>query len=247
MNDPIEKARKAGYATPSYPKRFYETVSVVPEGDGFGVLLDKAPVRTPLKRALVLPNEDLAEVVAGEWRAHEEYINPYLMPLSRLANSAIDQISDGPEQVIDEICGFVGTDMLCYRADEPDGLVASQKQHWDPVLRDIEQMLDVKFVLINGINHQEQSPDTMRIFKSVIAMASPFQIAAMQLITTLTGSGLLAYGLYGGALTQSSGWDVAHVDEDWQILQWGADAEARDRRAGRLLEFNAACNVFRLS
>jgi len=247
VNDPIEKARKAAYETNPYPKRFYETVSVKTEDAGFGVLLDKAPVRTPLKRVLVLPNTDFAEMIAGEWDAHEEYINPYTMPLTRLANSAIDQIADDTEQVVDEITGFVGSDMLCYRADEPELLVDRQKAHWDPVLREIEQMLDVTFVLINGIKHQRQADETIRVFKSALALATPFQLAAMQLITSLTGSGLLAYGLYAGALGQAAAWDAAHVDEDWQISQWGADADARDRRAARLLEFNAACNVLRVS
>jgi len=246
MDDPIEKARKAAYETNPYPKRFYETVTIVPEGAGFGVMLDEAPVRTPLKRGLVLPNADLAEMIAGEWEAHEERINPYIMPLTRLANSAIDQIADDTQQVVDEITGYVGSDMLCYRADEPELLATRQREYWDPILHDIEQMLDVKFVVINGINHQRQADETIRIFKSSIALASPFQLAAMQLVTSLTGSGLLAYGLYAGALGQATAWDAAHVDEDWQISQWGADAEARDRRATRLLEFNAACNVLRV-
>ena len=244
MDDPIEKARKAAYETNPYPKRFYETVSVVPKGDGFGVMLDEAPIRTPLKRALVLPNADLAKMIAGEWQAHEEYINPYIMPLTRLANSAIDQIADDAEQVVNEITGFVGSDMLCYRADGPELLAARQREYWDPILHDIEQMLDVKFAVINGIKHQSQAVETIGIFESSITQASPFQLAAMQLVTSLTGSGLLAYGLYAGALGQATAWDAAHVDEDWQISQWGADAEARDRRAARLLEFNAACRVF---
>lgn len=244
MDDPIAKVRKAASEINPYPKRFYETVTVVPEGAGFGVMLDEAPVRTPLKRGLVLPNTDLAEMIAGEWEAHEEHINPHIMPLTRLANSAIDQIADDADQVVDEITGFVGSDMLCYRADEPELLVANQKEHWDPILRDIEQMLDVVFVVINGIKHQRQADETIRVFKSSLSLASPFQLAAMQLITSLTGSGLLAYGLYAGALGQATAWDAAHVDEDWQISQWGADAEARDRRAARLLEFNAACRVF---
>jgi chaperone required for assembly of F1-ATPase len=66
-------------------------------------------------------------------------------------------------------------------------------------------------------------------------------------ITTLTGSGLLALALERGAIEPEAAWAAAHVDEDWQIAQWGRDDDALERRAYRRAEFEAATTVLRLT
>ncbi len=78
-------------------------------------------------------------------------------------------------------------------------------------------------------------------------MKDIWRLGALSVITTLTGSGLLALALAHGALAPDAAWAAAHVDEDWQMAQWGRDDAALERRAYRRAEFEAAVAVLRLA
>lgn len=233
--------------TPSLPKRFYKEVAIGEEGGRPTLLLDGKPVRTPGKAPLAAPTMALAEAIADEWRAQGERIDPRTMPLTKLANSAIDGIEGRAESVIEDIVGHAGSDLLCYRATGPEGLLAEQAKHWDPVMAWAKDVLDAPLKLAGGIVHVTQPEESLAKIRARLEGFDAFALGALHVMTSLTGSALLALGVALGRLTPDEAWTAAHVDEDWQISQWGEDAEAKDRRAARRREFDAAARTLELS
>ena len=241
--DPRESARRG--ARPKLRKRFYSQAHVgEAEAGGFPLLLDGKPVKTPARRALTAPTAPLAQTIADEWNAQAELIDPARMPLTRLANAVIDEVADALKPVVDEVAQYLGSDLLCYRADAPPGLVERQAQHWDPVLAWAHEALGARFMLAQGVMAITQPGEALAAARAKIP-AEPWRLGAVSLITTLTGSALLALALERGALEPEAAWAAAHVDEDWQMSQWGRDAAALERRAYRYAEFAAAVAVLR--
>jgi len=244
--DPMVSARQGARA--SLRKRFYKQASVgdaAGEG-GFCVLLDGKPVKTPVRRALAAPVRALAEAIAREWDAQQDVIDPAAMPLTRLANAAIDAVADHAAAVTDEVARYLGSDLLCYRADAPPGLVARQAEHWDPVIAWARDALGARFVLIEGIVFAAQ-PDEAIVAARAAIPSDIWRLAAVASITTLTGSALLALALARGAVDADAAWAAAHVDEDFQMSSWGRDDQALERRAFRRADFDAAVAVLRLA
>jgi chaperone required for assembly of F1-ATPase len=221
------------------PKRFYKQVSVAPAESGFAVHLDGRPVKTPLKRSLVMPGETMAEAVAAEWDAQGTHINPAAMIMTKLANTAIDRVSGDEARIIGEIVDFAGSDLICYRADRPEGLVSRQAAHWDPVLEWVRAAHGCKFVCVAGVMRAEQPSVSLETLRAVLAGEGAYRLTAIHNLTTLTGSALIAIKVAAGALDPQAAWLAAHVDEDWQIEQWGEDEEASARRAARKADFDA--------
>ena len=219
------------------------------ERDGaFALLLDGRPARTPARRPLAVPTRALGEALAAEWQAQGAEIDPSSMPLTRLVNSAIDGVADRREAVIDDLVRYAGSDLLCYRAGEPERLVAAQGAAWDPVLAWAREALGARFRLAEGVMHVEQprrrSPPCA---EGSSGCHSPFALAALHAMTTLTGSVLLALAHADGAIDAGAAWEAAHVDERHQESLWGEDEEAGRRRARREAEFRAASDLYRLA
>ncbi|CAH1666735.1 ATP12 family chaperone protein [Chelatococcus asaccharovorans] len=234
--------------TPSLPKRFYTLAGVETRPDGFALVLDGRGARTPGRRPLVLPTQVLAEAVAAEWEAQEGVIDPRRMPLTRLANSAIDGVADNGEAVAAEVIRYAGSDLLCYRADHPEKLVTRQAALWDPVLAWAREELGARFILAAGVMHVTQPDAALEaVAARVERYSAPFSLAALNVMTTLTGSVLLALAVAEGHLSPAEAWAAAHVDEDFQIAAWGEDEEASARRAARWHDFAAAARLFALS
>lgn len=233
---------------PPLPKRFYQSVSVGEEGGAFTVLLDGKTMRTPAKRLFALPVRALAEIAAHEWDAQPGEIDPATMPMTRLANLAIDRVAETASETAEEVKRYAASDLVLYRADEPEGLVAEQARHWDPVLRWANEALDANFVLASGVNFVTQPDSALQIVaKAIDGFAPPFALAALASVTQLTGSALIALMLAHGRLTPVEAWNAAHVDEDWNVRRWGEDREAAAKRALRLLEFEAAARMLSLT
>ena len=157
--DPEESARRS--MRPNLKARFYQTATVGEGPEGFQVLLDGRPVRTPARAFLAAPVRDLSQAIAAEWDAQQDKVDPAAMPLTRLANSIIDGIVPSPQPVAAEIEKYLGTDMMFYRAASPDGLVASQRQHWDPTVEWAREKLGARFVLVEGVMHVAQPPEAI--------------------------------------------------------------------------------------
>lgn len=242
--DPTESARRN--MRPQLRKRFYEKAGAGEGDGGFTVLLDGKPVRTPARRALAAPSKKLAQALAAEWEAQVDVIDPALMPLTRLANVIIDAVADAPAPIAEEIEKYLGSDLVCYRAGEPEGLVKLQTQHWNPLLTWAREELDARFMLAEGITYVAQ-PDTAIAAAAKVIPQGPWKLGATASITTLTGSALIALALAQGHLSLEAAWDAAHVDEDWQMSQWGRDEIALARRAYRLKDMQAAALVLKLA
>lgn len=232
---------------PELPKRFYKLAEAVRgDGGGFTVLLDGRPVRTPAKNVISVPSESLAQELAGEWNAQESVVDPATMPLTRLVNSALDGVAREADAVRDEIVKYAGSDLLCYRAEGPERLVALQGDSWGPVLTWARDTLGARFVLAEGVVFAAQPQEALDAVRRPIEDIDIFRLAAASAVTTLTGSALLALALLGGRLTAEEAWAAAHVDEDWNIEQWGVDEEAAVRRDLRYREMAAAVRVMEL-
>jgi chaperone required for assembly of F1-ATPase len=240
--DPEEAVRRATRAPRR--QRFYTRAGVVEAPDGFVITLDDKPVRTPSGRALAAPNREIADGIVAEWDGQQETIDPLTMPLTRLANSVIDAVVDRVEAVIDDVAKYFGSDLLFYRAGHPEALVAREAAHWDPIVFWAADALGAHFILAEGIVHVRQ-PDSAIAAARAALPTNAWSIAALHVVTTLTGSALLALALMRGVIDQDQAWAAAHVDEDWNIEQWGRDEEVAARRAARRVDFRAAAAVLK--
>lgn len=213
LSDPDPVRRAQIQMKTHLPKRFYKVASVVPVEDNFAVHLDGKPVRTPARAFLTLPTERAAGLVAEEFDAQREFIDPVTMPVMRLVNTALDGVANDPQAVLEDILRFASTDMLCYRADTPQGLVDRQNAHWDPVVDWARSALSARFNLAEGVIHVEQPRESIAVLGAHLAQrADPLRLAALHLMTSLTGSALLALAADFGELDAEAVWLAAHVD-----------------------------------
>ena len=239
--DPEEAVRRAT-RTPRR-KRFYKEAGTAAADGGFAVTLDGKPIRTPSGRQVVAPASAIAEKIAAEWNAQVETIDPLTMPLTRFANS-VAEVTDRVDAVADDVAKYLGSDLLFYRAGHPEGLVAREAAHWDPIVFWAAETLGAHFMLAEGIVHVRQ-PDSGIAAARAGFPDDPWSIAALHVVTTLTGSALLALALTHGVRDPDQVWAAAHVDEDWNIETWGIDEEVAARRAARLVDFQAATRILR--
>jgi chaperone required for assembly of F1-ATPase len=227
------------------PKRFYSQVEIKRNGT-FAILLDGRPLKTPLKRDLILPSAPLAKAIAAEWAAQGERIDPEQMLITKLANTAIDRVAGDRRRVIGELVQYASSDLVCYRAAEPESLAARQGELWDPVLTWAEETLGVGFFAIQGVVHKPQPEDALRAVARYLGQFDAMSLSALYNLTTLAGSVLIALALESGFLEPERAWLAAHVDEDWQIERWGRDEDAAQRRSRRREEFDATVNFLNL-
>jgi chaperone required for assembly of F1-ATPase len=244
--DPIKSARQA--MRPAAPKRFYDAVGVAERDGAFLLTLDGRPARTPGRHLLAVPTRALGEALAEEWQAQGAAIDPARMPLTRLVNSAIDGVAGSMSEVAEDIVKYVRSDLTCYRAGEPDRLVAEQAAAWDPILAFAYEALGARFALSEGVTFVAQPEAAVAAVRARIdEERSPFRLAALHVMTTLTGSALIALAHASGRLTAADAWAAAHVDERFQERVWGEDAEAMNRRVRREADFNAASRLYFLA
>lgn len=229
------------------PKRFYKDVGLGATLGGFTILLDGRPVKTPTRNDLLLPREALATAIAAEWAAQGAHIDPASMPLTKLANTAIDRVRGREDEIAGEITAYAGSDLVCYRAGRPASLVARQAAAWDPVLAWAEDQLGARFVLITGLMPKPQPTGSIGKVRAALAAFDPFALCALHNMTTLSGSALLCLAHAMGQFDLETIWAAAHVDEDHQIAAWGADEGAAIRRAGRWREMQAAGRLLQLA
>jgi len=237
--DPVAAAQSA--MRNKLPKRFYENATVLERDGLFHVALDGKTARTPARNPLAVSSRPVAEALAAEWQAQVERIDPARMPLTRLVNSALDGVADQHVAVRAEIVRYAGSDALCYRASEPEALVARQDEVWEPIRRHVETLIGARFVLTQGVIFAEQPAGTLDAFAGhVDAIPAPLALAGAHNVMTLTGSALVMLALADGHLDADAAWNAAHLDEDYQIGIWGQDEEAAERRVIRRGEFDAA-------
>jgi chaperone required for assembly of F1-ATPase len=240
--DPEEAVRRT--ARGLRRKRFYAHAGVAAAEGGFAITLDDKPIRTPSGRQVTVPVQEIAGAIAGEWNAQHEFIDPLTMPFTRLANSVVEAVVDRVDAVTEDVVKYFRSDLLCYRAGHPDALVAREAALWDPVLFWAANALGAHFILAEGIVHVRQ-PDAAVAAARAALPWDPWSIAALHVVTTLTGSALLALALFHRVIDADQVWTAAHVDEDWNIEKWGVDEEVAARRVARLVDFRAAASILK--
>lgn len=217
-------------------KRFWTDVTVADRA----VALDGRPVRTPGRAPLVLATDALAGLVAAEWRGVGETLDPREMPLTGLANAAIDRVAPDPARFAADLARYGESDLLCYRADAPDDLVERQAAAWDPPLDWARRRYDVHFTVASGVMHQAQPPATIARLREAVTAQDAWTLAALSPVVTLTGSLVLALALVERAMARDAIWAAATVDEAWQAERWGVDPLAAEAAADRRRAFDAA-------
>ncbi len=228
-------------------KRFYKDVATAASGDGFAILLDKRPIKTPARAALILPNAVLAEAVAEEWRAQGEEIDPASMAMTGFANAAIDRVAPDRDVFAKPIAAYAETDMLCYRAEVGDPQAEKQNAEWEPLLRWAEQRYDVVFTRIAGISYKDQPAATLARMSEAVLAQDDFTLAAMNPLTTISGSLVCTLALLEGQIDTETLWPIVNLEELWQAELWGEDAEALATREANRMKFEAAARFCELA
>ena len=213
------------------PRKFWTDVTVRADGDGWSVYLDERPLRTPAKAALLAPTSAMAEAVAGEWRAQDETIDPGTMPFTGSLNATLDKIIPNPVPVADMLAGYAETDLLCYRAGNPDALVVRQAETWDPFLDWAAETHDARLVTTAGVMPGTQPADAVAKLARAVHDLDPYDLTAAHDLITLSGSLILGLAAIAGQIDGETLWSAARLDESWQIEQWGPDEEAESLAA----------------
>ena len=228
-------------------KRFYKQVSVGQNEEGWRVLLDGRGLKTVSGRAQALPTQALAEALAEEWADQGDEIDPASFVLRDMADYAIDVVGQDRSDAIRSLVAYAGTDTLCYRAEPDEPLHERQLEVWEPLLHAAEQRWDVHFERIDGIMHRPQPAATLTRMEAVLAAESDHVLAAVNTLTNLASSLVIALAALAPEADADALWDVANLEEDWQASLWGKDAEAEERRAQRLAVFETAMRYARLA
>ena len=209
------------------PKRFWKSAQVVAEGDAFTVTLDGRPIRTPGKAPLLLPSRAMAVAVAAEWDDQGATVDPRTMPFTRSANSAIDKVAPRRAEVAEMLAAYGDADLLCYRAPEPEALVARQAALWDPLLERAARELRAPLAPRTGVVHLPQAPEALAALSARVHAMDPFQLAGFHDLVSLSGSLVLGFAAALDWQDPDALWTLSRLDELWQEEQWGADDEAQ--------------------
>jgi chaperone required for assembly of F1-ATPase len=223
-------------------KRFWKEA----RAEGGQVLLDGRPVRTPKRNLLTVPNMALAEALATEWNAVGEELHPRALPLTGLANAAIDIVAADHVAFADNLARYGETDLLAYRATSPDALIERQASEWDPLLDWVRARYDVHVDVVRGIVHQPQPEATAARLREATVARTDHELAALSPIVTIGGSLVVGLALIGRAFDSEQLWSAVNLDELWQEELWGKDALAAEARAARRGEWDAAVRFLEL-
>jgi chaperone required for assembly of F1-ATPase len=227
-------------------KRFWKEATAVACDGGFTVHLDDRPVRTPLKTPLAVPTLAMAQAIAAEWDAQTGLIKPQTMPVTRSANSAIDKIVPQFDEVATLLAAYGASDLICYRAEAPQALVARQAQAWDPIIAWAADALHAPLVATAGIVPIEQSAASLDQLQSRVFALDAFRLAGLHDLVAISGSLVLAFAVTYRRLSAEDAWALSRIDETWQRELWGEDEEAAELEAHRRRGFLAADRFYQL-
>jgi chaperone required for assembly of F1-ATPase len=227
-------------------KRFWKRVEVAREEDGWAVRLDGRPVRTPARAALHVPSERLAQAIAEEWRGVGETVDPRAMPLTGIANAAIDRVAAVRQAFAGGLAHYAEADLACYRSEWPPELLRRQAEAWDRLLGWARRRYDVDFATTSGLMHVPQPQATVERLAHAVAAVDPFRLAALSPLVTIGGSLVAGLAVLEKALTPEQAWESVSIDERWQLEQWGSDAEAVVALENRRRDFFAAARFLEL-
>ncbi len=227
-------------------KRFWTLAEVVETGDGYGIALDGRRVKTPARVDLAVPDRGLAQAIAEEWHDCGAEIDLRAMPLTGLANAAVDRVAADPASFAATLAEYAKGDLLCYRADAPQLLIDRQAAQWDPLLAWARRRFDVDFAITTGIMHVDQPAATVQRLAHAVAVLAPFTLAGLSPLVTIGGSLVTVLALIEGEVSVAAAWDAVSVDDAWQVEKWGADEEAVAALERKRHDFEAAARFLSL-
>ena len=227
-------------------RRFWKDVTAERVGDGWAIELDGRPVKTPARVALAVPTQGLAEAIAEEWRSVGEKIDPRAMPLTGLANAAIDRVAPQRQAFADGLARYAEADLACYRAEGPMGLITRQEESWDRLLAWGRRRFDVDFATTTGLTHVTQPAATVERLAHEVSALDAFRLAGLSPLVTIGGSLVGALAVLEKAMTPEQVWDAVSLDDQWQLERWGSDAEAEAALENRKRDFLAAARFLEL-
>lgn len=212
-------------------KRFYKQAAAAAAEDGYTVVLDGRPVRTPAKAPLVMPSEALAEAVAAEWQEQAETIDPQAMPLNNLVCTAIDIVTPHRPAIVEELADFGAHDLLCYWTDETGELLRRQQRLWQPLLDWAGEDLKAPLQKTCGITPQVQAPESLAALKLAVEEHSDMELTGLAAAVKAAGSLVIGLALSRDRIDAAAAIELSQLDELYQAELWGEDAEAVQRRA----------------
>lgn len=236
--DPVRAARASQRR--DLPRRFYKQVSTETRAEGEVLLLDGRPARTRARNILAVETPAAAALLVAEWAGQGEIIDPSTMPVTRILHAVIDHVAAAHAAVVADILKYAGSDLVCYRAGEPERLVELEAQHWDPVLAHARDTYGARFILVEGIGFVAQPEAALAALEAPIARRKGAALAALHVLTTISGSALIALGVADRAISPEAGFAAGEVDGDFEVSVWGQDDEGAAFRAARRVDFLAA-------
>lgn len=227
-------------------KRFWKSAATVPVDGGFAIELDGRRVKTPARAELIAPGRALANAIAAEWNECGEQVDPGGMPLTGLANAAIDRVAPDRDEFAAGLARYAESDLTCYRAEGPATLVARQTESWDALLAWARRRYDVDFECVSGVMHVAQPAETVRKLGHAVATLDPFQLAGLSPLVTIGGSLIAGLAVLEEMMPAEDAWEAVSLDDRWQLEQWGDDPEARAALDARRRDFLAAARFLEL-
>jgi chaperone required for assembly of F1-ATPase len=227
-------------------KRFWKSAAAVEMDRGYAVELDGRPVKTPARAELAVPTSALAEAIAAEWNDSPEEVDPRTMPLTGLANAAIDRVAPDKDAFAAGLARYGESDLTCYRAEGPETLVKRQTESWDALLGWARRRYDVDFATCSGVMHVPQPEETVRKLGHAVAMLDAFRLAGLSPLVTIGGSLVAGLAVLEKMMPASEAWEAVSLDDRWQMEQWGADAEAEAALDARRRDFLAGARFLEL-
>ena len=229
-------------------KRFYKSVSVEtrPESSTLAVMLDQKPVQTPARKPLHVPGTALAQAIAAEWDAQSDEIAPECMPLTQVAATALDRVAPDIAAYARNIAAYGETDLVCYRANSPQTLVARQSEAWQPLVDWVADTFTAPLAVTGGVAPVAQPPDALSALREAVAAHDIFEMAALGLATAASGSLIIALALSHGRIDAAAAFEAGFVDEAWQAEQWGTDEDAEVRQKNARVDIDSAALFFEL-
>lgn len=229
------------------PRRFWKETRIQPEpGGGWGLRLDARPLRTPAKTPLVVPTPDLAHAIAAEWEAQSDEVRPASMPLTRMANSAIDKVAPQHAAVVAEVARYGASDLLCYRAVAPADLVARQAAVWDGYLDWADQALGARLRVTAGVVPVAQPEAAVARLTAEVAAQDPFALVGLHDLVAISGSLVIGLAVARRQRAPAEAFAASRIDEAWQAELWGLDDEAAAAEADKRAAFETAATFLHL-
>ena len=227
-------------------KRFWTAASVGESEQGYSILLDARAIKTPAKAPLIVPTRPMADAIAQEWDAQQDQVDPNTMPVTRAANAAIDKVALQHGEVADMLAAYAGTDLLCYRADGPEDLIARQAAIWDPLLEWAATKFGSPLSVTSGVVPIAQPPESLERLREIVHQFDPFALTAVHDLVSISGSLVIGLAALHKVETAEVLWQASRIDEIWQEEQWGRDEEAADVADSKLRNFTYAMRFYTL-